>query len=246
MRLWHLPIIGATSIFILLLLFTKLIGPIPFSVNSTVTQKQTSFDVSAEGKVTTKPDVAFVNAGIRVQAQTVKLAQDQINAVISKVSASVKNLGVEEKDIQTTNYNINPDYDFTTGSQKIKGYSASTTLAIKVKDIDKINNVIDAATQSGANEISGINFDIDDKTKAENEARQKAVSEAKLKAENAAKIAGFKLGRIINYFETTNSPIQPIPYRATGAVDIMQNNKTQIEPGSSDVIITVTLSYEIL
>lgn len=240
-----LPIIGVSTFFILLFLFTKILGPIPFSVNSTVTQKQTTFDVSAEGKVSTKPDIAFVNAGIRVQAQTVKSAQDQINAVISKVSASVKNLGVEEKDIQTTNYNVNPDYDFTGGSQKIKGYSASTTLAIKVKDIDKINNVIDAATQSGANEITGITFDVDDKTKAENEARAKAVTEAKQKAENAAKIAGFKLGRIVNYYETTNSPISPIPYRATGAVGIIQDNKTQVEPGSQDITITVTLSYEI-
>lgn len=237
-----LPIIGATSFFLLLLIFTKLFGPIPFSVNSVVTQKSTTFDSSGTGKVTVKPDVAFVNAGIRIQAQTVKSAQEQINTIINKVSAEVKSLGVEAKDIQTTNYNVNPDYDFSAGTQKIKGYTASTTLAIKMKDIDKINNVIDAVTQAGANEISGITFDVDDKAKIENEAREKAVAQAKKKAEDAAKIAGFKLGRIINYSEGSYDP-QPGLFRAT-EVNIAQE-KTQLEPGSSEISITVTLSYEI-
>lgn len=239
-----LPIIGVTSFFLLLFIFTKFFGPIPFSVSSVVTQKSTTFDATGTGKVTIKPDIAYVNAGIRVQSQSVKSAQEQINTIINKVSQSVKSLGVDGKDIQTTNYSVNPDYDYTQGSQKIKGYQASTTLAIKVRDIDKINSIIDSATQAGANEISGISFDVDDKQKAENEARQKAVDEAKKKAQDVSKIAGFKLGRIINYSEGSYD-LQPMPYRALETTVAAQDLKTQVESGSQDITITVTLSYEI-
>lgn len=240
-----LPVIGVTTFFILLFTFTKLFGPIPFFVNSVTTQKSTTFDVTAEGKVTVKPDVAFVSAGIKAQAQTVKGAQDQINSVVNNISQAVKGLGVDSKDIQTISYNINPDYDYSSSPAKIKGYSAHTTLSIKVREIDKINGAIDTATTNGANEVSGVRFDVDDKTEAQNEARSKAVDEAKKKAQDAAKIAGFKLGRIINYYETDYG--SPVLYSASNirTLDIAAEKATQIEPGTSEIRITVTLSYEI-
>lgn len=244
-RILLLPVIGATTFFILLFTFTKIFGPIPFSVNSVTTTKSTTFDVTGEGKVSVKPDVASVNVGIRSQGSTVKIAQDQINTVINKVSQAVKSLGVDAKDIQTTNYSIYPDYDYSGSSQRIKGYSASTNLSAKVRNTDKVNSVIDAATSNGANEISGINFEVDDKTKAENEAREKAVADAKSKAENAAKIAGFKLGRIVNYSENFGDFPRPIPMRAMALENKAQGSPTQVEPGSTEVNVTVTLSYEI-
>lgn len=240
-----LPVIGVTTFFILLFTFTKLFGPIPFSVNSVTTQKSTTFDVTAEGKTTVKPDIALVNAGIRAQSQTVKGAQDQINSVINNVSQAAKDLGVDPKDIQTISYNINSDYDYSSSPAKIKGYTANTTISIKVRQIDKINSVIDAATAGGANEVSGVRFDVDDKTKAQNEARSNAVEEAKKKAEDAAKIAGFKLGRIVNYYETDYG--SPVPYSVSNirTLDLAAEKATQVEPGSSEIRITVTLSYEI-
>ena len=238
-----LPVIGATTFFILLFTFTKTFGPIPFSVNSVTTTKSTTFDVSGEGKVNVKPDMASVNVGIRAQAQTVKAVQDQINTVINKISEAVKSLGVDAKDIQTINYSIYPDYDYSGSSQRIKGYTASTNLSVKVRDTDQVNNVIDAATSNGANEVSGISFEVSDKHKAENEARQKAVEEAKKKAEQAAKIAGFKLGKIINYSESFGEEPRPISLRSLSQGT--PESTTQIEPGSSEVKVTVTLSYEI-
>lgn len=231
------------SFFVLLFLYTKLIGPIPFLVNSVTTTKSTTFDVTGEGKSSTAPDIAEITAGITVSAQSVKAAQDQINAVINKVSQAIKQTGVDPKDIQTTNYNINPSYDYTGGSQRITGYSASTNLSVKVRNLDNVNNVIDAATANGANQISGLSFGVDDKTKIEDEARQKAVAQAKKKAEQAAKIAGFKLGRIINYSENFQGEPRPIPLMMETTKS--QGVPTQVEPGSSEVIVNVTLSYEI-
>ncbi|MBU1000397.1 SIMPL domain-containing protein, partial [Patescibacteria group bacterium] len=200
-RILLLPVIATVSFLTLFAIYSKAIGPIPLSVNLVTTTKSHTFDVAGVGKVTVMPDVATINVGIRAQAQTVKAAQDQLNTNINQVTQAIKQLGLDQKDIKTTDYNIYPDYDYSAGSQKIKGYSANTNISVKTKDLDKINQVIDAATASGANQVSGISFDVDDKEKAENQAREKAVSDAKSKAVAAAEIAGFKLGRIINYSE---------------------------------------------
>lgn len=238
------PLVWVLGFFILFFIYTKLVGPIPFSINSVSTQKSTTFDVSGTGKATAKPDIATVNAGITAQGQTVKGAQDQINSVINKVSQALKQAGVDPKDIQTTNYNINPTYDFSGATQRIAGYSANTNILIKVRNLDNVNNVIDIATDNGANQISGVSFDIDDKTKVESGARQKAVEEAKKKASEAAKIAGFRLGRIINYSENFGGAPRPIPLLME-ARDKAVGAPTQVEPGSSEVTVNVTLSYEI-
>lgn len=237
-------IIPILAFFALLLIYTKTFGPIPFSVNSVTTAKTDTFNVSGEGVAVAKPDMAILVVGIRAEANTVKAAQDQINSTINKVASAIKKLGVEQKDIQTVNYNINPAYDYTGGSQRITGYSASTNLSIKVRSIDLTSQVIDSAAGNGANQIGGISFDVDDKSKLEDEVRQKAVAAAKKKAESAAKIAGFKLGRMVNYSENFDSSPQPLRM-AIGAPAEGANLKTTVEPGSSEIKVIVTLSYEI-
>lgn len=234
------------SFFVLLFVYTKLVGPFPFSISQVTTSKSTTFDTTGEGKILAKPDIASVSVGIQAESQTVKSVQDQINSVINKVSEGLKQAGVDSKDIQTRNYSIYPNYDYTSSQQRIKGYSASTTLLVKVRNLDNVNNVIDTATNNGANQVSGISFGIEDKTKVENEARQKAVDEAKKKAEQVAKIAGFKLGRIINYSENQQGVERPLPVMMQTADKAVSGTLTQVEPGSSEITINVTLSYEIL
>lgn len=237
------PLTWLVSFFLLLFLYTKVIGPLPFSVTQVTTQKSTAFDVIGTGKVIAKPDVASVTAGISAQGQTVKGVQDQINAVINKVSENLKELGIDSKDIQTQSYSIYPNIDYS-ANQKITGFTASTNLLVKVRSLNNVNNVIDTATSSGANQIFGVSFDIDDKTKLEDEARSKAVDEAKKKAQRSAQIAGFKLGRIINYSENQPRSMRPLPMMV-GAAEKADSIPTQVEPGSSEVTINVTLSYEI-
>ncbi|MFA5933141.1 MAG: SIMPL domain-containing protein [Microgenomates group bacterium] len=230
--------------FILLFIYTKFVGPIPFQVNSTSTTKTTTFDVTGEGKSTIKPDFATISAGVSATGTTTKEVQDKVNQIIGKVSESVKALGIDSKDIQTANYNINPTYDYSGGPQRITGYSANTNLTVKVRKIDEAGKVIDAATQAGANNVNNLGFDSTDTTSAENEARTKAVAAAKKKAEDAAKIAGFTLGKIVNYSENTGgSPI--IRAMGLGGANLAATPETKLETGSNEVIINVTLSYEI-
>ena len=231
--------------FVTLFGYTRLLGPIPFSVRSVTTNKNDVFSVTGEGEAVVKPDIVLVNVGIEASGNSVTQVQNQINATISKVAASLKELGVNEKDLKTTNYNISPAYDWNSGRQRIIGYNASTNLSVKVRDIDKINEVIDAATANGANQVGNITFDVDDKTKAEEEARKQAVDEAKKKAVEAARIAGFKLGKIINYSEGRNDLPQPVLLRESANVGMGGGAPTEVQPGSSEIKIFVTLSYEI-
>lgn len=243
MRFIQPPLVTLLLFFLLFFVYTKVAGPIPLFINSVTTSKSDVFSATGQGSFAAKPDIATLNVGIQANGQTVQQVQDQINSKLNQIATKIKALGVNEKDIKTINYSIQPNVDFREGNQKITGYFANTTLLIKVRDINKINNVIDEATQAGANQIGGINFDVDDKTKAEDEARKEAVEQAKKKAEAVAKIAGFSLGKIINYSEDFGGSPRPITFSAVESAD--KAVPTQVEPGSSEIKVTVTLSYEI-
>lgn len=237
---------GAVVVFFLCLFaFTKFVGPIPLSLSSVTTTKTDTFTVNGEGKISLVPDVAVVNVGVTAQGSSIAVVQQQLNKKMNAISDSIKRLGVDSKDIQTTNYNLSPTYDYTAGAQRLTGYQANSNLTIKVRKLDNANSVIDNATANGANQIGGITFDVDDKTKAENQAREKAIADAKSKADVAAKAAGFHLGRIINYSEGGNSPPRPMYMAKAAGLSEDSSAPTQVEPGSTELTIQVTLSYEI-
>jgi uncharacterized protein YggE len=244
----HIPasILSPILFFALLFVYTKIAGPLPLSVSSVVTQKTDAFSVTGEGKVTVMPDIATVTVGVQTIGNTARKAQNDLNQKITAVSSAMKGLGIDQKDIQTTNYNIYPAYDYSGNRQRITGYQASTNLLIKVRDMDNINAVVDKATEQGANTIGGISFDISDRSKAEDEARQKAFQEAHTKAQKAAQIAGFRLGRVINYSEGTNQPVYPPGLLKAEVADGRSGGiPTKVEPGSQEIVLNVTISYEI-
>ena len=239
-------IVGLVLFFIALFVYTKFAGPIPFSITNVTSNKSEAFTVTGEGKVSVKPDIATVNVGVQATGKTVEEVQNNLNKNMNAVTAAVKSSGVDEKDIKTSNYNLSPTYDYSSSRQQITGYQSSSNLTIKVRKIDTANSVVDAATKAGANTIGGISFDVDDKTKAENEARKLAVSDAKAKAELAAQTTGFTLGKIINYQESTNNNrMVPMYAKAEMATDAGAGAPTQLSLGSTDIVLTVTLSYEV-
>lgn len=243
------PIFVILFFFLSLFAYTKLAGPIPFNVSSVVTNKTDTFSVNGEGKANIKPDSATVSVGVQAQGSTAKLAQDQMNQNINKVIEAVKSLDIKSEDIKTENYNVYPNQDVRALSpgepQKITGYSANTNITIKVRDIAKANQVLDAATSAGANQVGGVSFEAEDKTAAENEARAMAVKSAKEKAEQTANIAGFKLGRLINYSEGFNGREMPLSMDSKFSQGRGGGEQTNLEPGSEEVSVTVNLSYEI-
>jgi uncharacterized protein YggE len=227
------------------ILVTKYSPPIPIS--SVVTQKANLFSVTGEGRVTVIPDEAIINVGITISQNTVKTAQTNANLVIKKISGDLKSLGIDSKDIKTTNYSIYPQYDYKNTPARITGYQVSTSLIITVRDFDKINQVIDISTTDGANTIGGIQLTVNEDKQKEllKQARKQAVKEAEAKARDLAAAAGLSLGRIVNVQESGTPVPQPLLLNAREAVPAPGlGGGTDIQPGSADITSTITLSYE--
>lgn len=239
-------IIAAIIIFFLaLFLYTKLAGPIPFVVNNYNTDKTDSFQTEGKGSASAAPDEVTISFGVTKNSSSVADAQNQTNSAIENILKNLKNLGVSEKDLKTTNYSVNPNYSFE-GTQRISGYTVSQNIELKLKDIKKTNNAIDAITSGGANLVGQIQFGFSQsaKEKLEETARKEAISDAKQKAQNIAKTAGIKLGRIINVQESSgdNFP-RPIPLESAKS-GIAEGAPTQITPGENKITISITLTYE--
>jgi uncharacterized protein len=229
---------------------TRFTGPLPISVAQTLTQKETTFNTTGDSEVSAVPDEAQVRLGIDVQKSSVIEAQSAANEVINNISSSIKKLGIDEKDIQTQNYRVNPEYDYKSPERHITGYRVNTQIVVKITDFEKLNQVIDTSTSLGVNQVGGINFSLSEEKQAElkKEARKEAIAEAKDSAEELAKLAGIKLGKVVNVIESSgNNYPQPMYARAEMALDAGgPEEATQIEPGSEIYRYSVTLSYETL
>lgn len=204
--------------------------------------------VTGTAKVTTAPDVAVLSIGIISEGTTVNATQkgvtDKMNSIIDSLK---KDFQIEAKDIKTENFSVYPKYDWTEGRQRIIGYTANQSVAVKVRDFDKTGNILAKATELGANSVSGPNFIIDDPEKAKAEAREQAIAQAKNKAKLLADQVGIRLGRIVNFYEGGNE-IANFAYGMGGSVDSavpLKASAPTIEPGSQEIQLTVSISYEI-
>lgn len=240
------------AFFILMFVYTKVAGPIPFDVNSVTTSKSDAFSVTGDGKVEAVPDSATVRLGVVARAATNEQAKTTLNTNINKVIEAVKALGVADTDIKTDNFNIYPEYgdirplpaDQPVSDQnRITGYTANTNISITVDTAELANQIVDAGVAAGANQVGGVDFQVKNKDAALNEAREMAVADAKKKAEDVARIAGFKLGKVINYSEGQGGGY-PVPMMAK-AEDARGGGVTNVQPGTNEISLTVTLSYEI-
>lgn len=235
-------LLAILSLFVLLFCFFKFGPKIPISIISQ--EKGEPLVVTGEGKVSVTPDIAIVNLGIEESGASLKQVQGNVNNKSNNLVSTVKKLGVGEGDIKTTAYNIYPNYDYDSQPAKITGYRVSINYQVKVKDFDKVNDLLVKATESGANIIGDITFDINEATKNKKlqEAREEAVGKAKEKAEGLAKAAGISLGKIINVSESQG--VVPLRYSAAkeGAGGAIQPD---IQPGETELSVTVSLSYEI-
>lgn len=228
----------------------RLMGPMPLSISSTVSQKAGLFMSHGEAEIEVVPDVAEVSLGINIQRNTVAQAQEEANQVTAAIFAQMKSLGIDDQDIKTSNYSIFPNYDYSSGSNRINGYAVNSTLTVKVKDFDKLNSVIDLATANGANQVGGIQFTLsEDKEKElKKQARQEAIEDAQASAEELARLSGVRLGKVV---DVTESQVGGGPVPMLGRAEMMvakdaaqPATPTTVEPGSTTYQYSVTLSYE--
>lgn len=217
--------------------------------NKTPYNPETSF--MGVGKIKAKPDIALISLAVKTSkevdaAKVVSKNSETMNKIIDML----KEKGIAENDVKSNSFSVNPVYSYPANqAPKIDGYEAYQELQVKIRDLNKIGEVIAAGAGLGANQIGGISFTIDDPENLKIQAREKAVAAAKEKAEQMAKITGIKLGPIVNIYEN-NYEDQPVPYYSTrsemgmgGAADVVK--APQIASGENEIRVDVTLVYKI-
>ncbi len=203
--------------------------------------------VSAEGKTTAAPDLATVSFSVISQGKNPDELSQTNNEKMSAAVQFVKAQGIDEKDIKTVSYNLQPDYRYDRNINRsfIVGYTLTQTVEIKVRDFSKTAKIIGGLTPLGINQIGGVNFSIEDQEKFLSVARKDAIAKAKAKALQMAAEAGASLGRAISVSESPQ--IIPIPYAAQtfGAAVKSDTVQPSLEPGAQEIKIFVTLAYEL-
>jgi len=203
--------------------------------------------VSAEGKVYAKPDIALISLSVVSKGKTVKDVTSDGNVKMNQVIGAVKGLGVEAKDITSTDYNLYPEYYYPENlPPKLTGYQLSQQIQVKIRELDLVEDILDSGISAGANQVGQLSFDIDDPTQIKKEAREKAFTAAKEKAKEMAKAAGVSLGRVVTFSE--GEGYQP-PVFANYAMEAktmdMAVPSAAIEPGSKELNLIVSVTYEI-
>jgi uncharacterized protein YggE len=202
--------------------------------------------VSAEGKVNAKPDIAIVNLSVVTEGKTVKAVTQDGNIRMSAVIDAVKKLGIDPKDITSTQYNLYPQYFYPDNRKpELSGYNLNQEVRVKVRDLTKVEDVLDSGIAAGANQVGQLSFDIDDPSAIKKEAREKAFTTAKEKAMEMTKAAGVSLGRVVTFSEGDSYQPPVYPNYAMDSMVKSESAGASIEPGSTDININVTVTYEI-
>lgn len=170
-----------------------------------------TLSVTGTGKVTLVPDIAYINVGVRTEGDEVSDALNRNTAQAKKIVDALTKLGVEEKDIQTTNFNVYPmqQYDME-GKVTKTTYIVENTVNVTVRNLAELGKLLDATVKAGANNIYGISFDVDDKETAFAQARDLAIKDAKEKAKAIADASGVNLGDIQNIMVYSSSGVAPV------------------------------------
>jgi len=202
--------------------------------------------VESQGKVTVVPDIAMTNMGMTAEAATVAEAQAKNTDTMNKLVERLKALGIESKDIQTANYNVYPQYNYTEAQgQVLKGYQVSQNVTIKIRNLQNANRVLALAGEVGLNNVSGITFTIDDRDVYKAQAREIAIKKVQAKADDLSKALGVQIVGIVSYNEYEGGQNEYPLYKSNVMAEDSAGATPSIEPGSTDVILSVNVTYQI-
>lgn len=200
--------------------------------------------VTGSGRTRVRPDLADLRLGVTISAASVERARSATSSTLASVIAGLKALGIKDGDLQTSIVSVSPQYDYSRegAPPRLVGYTFSNLVAAVVRDIERVGEAIDAALTAGATNVDQISFRVADQSAAERAAREAAVADARTKAETYAAAAGLAIAGVAAIVEAG----APIPYPtplgerlAFAATDAA----TPIEPGTNEVVATVTVAY---
>lgn len=211
--------------------------------------------VSGEGKVAVRPDTAVFTAGVLTQAKKVREAQAENSRRSNAVIDFLKKQGVEEKDIKTIGYSINPQYaespiclSFPCPPRRppqITGYEVRHTLEVKARDLEEADTLLEGVVAAGANEVGSIDFRVDNDEAVKAEARKKAIEDAEKKAKKLARDLGVRLGRVSGFSESgAGFPVFAQSLKGGFGGDVISAPAPSVEPGEQEIRSIVTVTYE--
>lgn len=209
-----------------------------------------TINVTGNGEVTATPDIAYLSLGVLTEKATITEAQSLNSTAMNNVISAIKNAGIKDEDIKTSDYNISPkyNYDKNSGASTLAGYTVSNTLNVTVKDISKVGKIIDTAVANGANTSNSITFGISDYKKYYNMALQNALSDAQGKAQTISSFLNVKLTTPVTITENSsgvpnNYPIYPIEL-ASKMDSVSSSASTTIQAGTYKIKANVSLTYQ--
>jgi len=238
-----------------ILLLLSLIVWINVDIQDKIRETENTITVSATGEIYTKPDLTLTTFSVVNEAKLVSeaLAENtkKMNAIINFIKAQ----GVEDKDLKTTNFNISPRYEYRKeeteiypyppGKRVLVAYEVTQSLQVKIRDMTKIGDILQGATDAGANQVGDLQFTVDKEDEFKKQARNEAIEKAKVKAKELAAQLGVNLVRITNFSESAVLPYFYGLEKAVAPAGIGGGEIPQIETGENKIEVTVTITYEI-
>ena len=208
-----------------------------------------TISVSATGSVVVTPDEATINAGVTNEAETARGALSSNTKAMTKVVDGLKAAGIEAKDIQTSNFQLNPRYQ-NSGISKggdtraIVGYTATNQARVKLRDVARTGEILDALVSLGANQMNGISFDVSNAEKLRDDARKAAMANARRRAELYATAAGVSLGPVVTISESAEFATANFGNHALFA-SAAKGAPVPVEAGSQRLDATVYVTSEL-
>ena len=217
----------------------------PAAAEVQVTSNGPIVELTINESVEAEPDIVTVSAGVTTQARTAVEAMRLNAQAMTSVIDRIKQLGIAERDIQTTGINLGAQYDYNQQTQRqvFRGYQASNRVSVKLRQIDRTGEVLDALVAAGATDLGGPDWSIEDDTAARAQARRQAMETARAQALEYARAAGYSDIRVLEISETI-APQPPMPYlRAVRAE--AADASTPVQPGLVQAGVTVRVTYEL-
>lgn len=204
-----------------------------------------TLSVSGTGRVIISPDIADLRLGVTITAPTVKAARDGNATAMAAVIASLKKLGMADRDIQTSILSLSPVYDYSTHSSqpRLTGYTLANSVAVTIRDLDKVGDAIDGALAAGATNLDGVSFRVENQVAAEKRAREAAMAEAKAKAETMASAAGVSIIGVASISESSAPAPWPVYYGPYAGLAEGRDVATPVQPGTNEIFVTVAVVY---
>ena len=218
----------------------------PTTINQEAAPVNRTLNVNGTGSTYLTPDIAYIYIGVHTEGPTASEAVEANKVQTNAVLDALKNAGVDEKDLRTTNFSIWPSQQYgPDGSVTGTIYMVDNTVYVTVRDLEGLGDLLDDAIAAGANSINSIQFDVADKTAAVSEARDLAVKDAEVQAQELADSAGVTLGEIQNISSYDSSPYPIAEGKGGGGGAMAADTAVAIQPGQLTITVSVNTTYGI-